>query len=354
MRAQLLSRRIIPGLVLIALASLAHAADLPALHAALFKRAMAAPRVAASPADSVAFFLSGWMLTGDETCLKAAQEQLTRSHGHINRDGLYEEGLVDGSNIVRMLATADHLLAYWIACQLLEDRKMRVHLDRCVEGMVQSLARQPVRATNGQVYTLFAPMYDAPKPYEVAVAADIAPQCSAALGLVFTLLYHDEKSKWFHDETIKDIALNELHASMATQRLQSGAILPDGSATEAQADPAVGAAVLFAWSWANRFWQEPDTEIRIRRAVDWLDPYFDGRAMTPQAMWQVFAAFADHGRDLHRLMGLYEVSLADVRSTPACGQAYLYLMGLPADLLRLTGLSGKWLPVPPAVHQGQP
>ena len=345
MLVQQLTRRIVPCLALVALAGLAHAADLSALHAALFKRALADPTTAfASPSDGVSFFLSGWMLTGDDACRKAAQEQLTRSHAHINRDGLYEAPGAGGRTVVSTRATVDHLLAYLTASQLLEDHELRVHLDRCADGMMQSLARYPALAPNGETYMLFEAEYEARKPYKPVALASVSPDRSAAVGLVFTLLYFDERSKWFHDGTVKDIALNELHASMATQRLGSGAIV--SNELTPRADPAVGAAVLFAWSWANRFWQEPDTETRIRRAVDWLDPLFDTQGMTTKAMWQVYAAFADQGRDLRRLMNLYEAALADQTTTPACGQAYLYLMGLPADVLKRTGLSGKWLPVP--------
>jgi hypothetical protein len=356
----MLSRRCLSCIALVALASLAHAADvtaLPALHTALFKRAMAAPPVASgSPADIAAFFLSGWMLTGDEACRRAAQEHLTRSHGHVNRDGLYEASGVGGRAVIPTRATVDHLLAYWVADKLLDNHALRVHLDRCADGMMRNLARQPVKAANGQSYMLFAPEYETAKPYRAAARAGISPECNAATGLVFTLLYHDGSSKWFHDGTVGDIALNELHASMTTQRLQSGAVFPGEPAAEAQADPAIGAAALFAWSWANQLWREPETEVRIRRAVDWLDPLFDGQVrdgrwtpegqgMTTRAMWQVFAALADHGRDLRRLVSMYEASLADGNATPVCGQAYLYLMGLPTDVLQRTGLSGKWLPV---------
>jgi hypothetical protein len=357
-------RRLLTCLALIGLAALAHAADLAALHTALFKRALAAPQAAeTAPPDGAEFFLSGWMLTGDEACLKAARDQLAASHGRVNREGLYETQGAGGRALVETRATVRHLMAYWVAGGLLDDRDLRVHLDRCADGMMRNLAREPVVTRNGKTYMLFAPEYEARKPYKGTAPADIAPERNAAIGLMFTLLYHDRQSKWFHDETAKDIALNELHASMTTQRLQSGAILPRETVAEVPDDPAFGAAVLFAWSWANRLWQEPEADVRIRRAVDWLDPFFDGAVRdgrwvsereggTVAAMWGVFAAFADHGRDLRRLTGLYEASLSDADAAPACGQAYQYLMGLPAEALKLTGLSGKWLPPTPPAKQG--
>jgi hypothetical protein len=373
-------RSLVAIATLLGLAVGVHAADLGPMHADLFKRYLSAMasrpggdyRSGLYPSEEAIFFLSGWMLTGDDACLKAAQTQLNVSHSWVDRNGVFDGTPSGEIDKVSRDASARHIYNYYVAYRVLGDPKMLVHVDRCADAMMQYLKREPF-VYKGQTFTLFDVVYEPRKPYKPASGTTIDANQNAELGLTFTLLYHEPASKWFHNETVRDIALSELRASMAVQNMQTGAIAI-GSSPEwrDKYDTTYGCYTLFSWVWANRLWQDDplmvgsDFGIHIRRACDWLDPAFDGDTrsvhwypahsvgqLDTEQVWHALPGFYDQGRDLRRLWGLYEASVAkaDGSGLPSwlCGQAYLYVMGMPAEVLKASGLPAKWLPVEPVV-----
>jgi len=259
---------------------------------------------------------------------------------------------------------ARHIYNFYVGYRVLGDKRMLTHADRCVDGVIERLKREPLTFRGG-TFTLFDVAFEPKRPYKSPSGTSIDANQNAELGLAFTLLYHEKASKWYQDDTVKDIALNELRASMAVQKMQTGAI-PIGNAPEwlDKYDTTYGGYTLFSWAWANRLWQDPEVTIRIRRACDWLDPHFDDATkaehfypqpaegkMNASDVWHVFAAFADQGRDLKRLLRLYESDIATRNSDwPSwlCCQAYLYAMDAPVALLKQVGLPEKWWSAPPA------
>jgi hypothetical protein len=120
-------------------------------------------------------------------------------------------------------------------------------------------------------------------------------------------------------------------------------------------DTNYGAYALSSWDWANRLWKDGEIERHIAKAVEWLDPFFDGETravhywpqhhegrMYPEAAWHSAPAFLAHGKDISRLLNLYYdgMAAADGNGSPhwLASQAYLAAMGLPPDVLRRCGL----------------
>jgi hypothetical protein len=364
-------RYVVTMLLLLAAGAVAWAADQTPIAPDPFKALLAAAqspptgviRDVPYPSEPAVSLLSAWMMTGDEAYLKAAQRQLDVSHGCVDREGLYIATVAGQGDSITRDTTARHLISYYVFYRATGDRHLLIHADRCLDAMMEHLQRVPVEY-KGRQYTVFAPVYEARKPYKPMPGAWIDAADDAALGLAFTVLCNDEHSKWYHKPAARDIALAEIEASAALQDMQTGAIAV-GSSREwrDKPDTARGSFTLLAWQWANSIWADPLMAVHIRRACDWLDPYFDAGAqaplwyperstgrMTATSAWQVFAAFAANGRDLRRLNNLCASDLAAVTSdTPLsglAGQAYLHAMDAPLETVKAAGLSAKWWPAP--------
>lgn len=358
-------RWVLPALVLLPVA--AHAGDLEAVLGGVFKRFLAGMRERPSgdyrngmyPTEPAIFFLAGWMLTDDEECLDAARRQIAVSRSWVTPEGIFDTSRSGEYPHITRDSFARHVHNCYTAYRVLGDKELLAHVDHCADGWMKHLRREPL-AWQGRQFLLFDVVFDPKPPYSPVSGTGIDVNQNAEIGLVFTLLYHDPASRWHRNATVRDIALDELRAGMAVQDMATGAIPIAGSpAWGDKYDTDYGAYALFSWTWANRYWRDAAMAEHIRRAVDWLDPTFDGETRAihwyprhyeaPQSVaacgW-VFAAFATENRDRRRLLRVYEAHLAkatgrDWPSWLAC-HPYLWAMGLPADQLRLFGVPEKW------------
>jgi hypothetical protein len=354
-------------LALVLLPVAAQAGGVEAVQADVFKRYLVGMRGRPNrdyrngmyPTEAAIFFLAGWMLTDDRECLDAARHQIG-----ISRSWVTPEGIFDGSKSgeypqITRDSFARHVYNCYTAYRVLGEAELLAHVDHCAEGWMKYLRREPLE-WQGRHFRLFDVVFGTKPPHVPASGTGIDVNQNAEIGLVFTLLYHDPASRWHHNARVRDIAFEELRAGMAAQNMDTGAI-PIGGSPEwiDKYDTNYGAYALFSWTWANRLWQDAEMARHIRKAVDWLDPTFDGETRAvhwyprhfeePQyaaACGWTFAAFAAENRDLSRLLRIYEADLTKATgqgwpSWLAC-QPYLWAMGLPADQLRLVGLPDKW------------
>jgi hypothetical protein len=91
---------------------------------------------------------------------------------------------------------------------------------------------------------------------------------NAEVALAYSLLYHDPASRFFRNPLAKEIAYEELLASMSIQNMTTGAIpLTD---TIPGPDTAYGSYGCFSWTWCQLLWNEPKFEPHILAANRWL------------------------------------------------------------------------------------
>ena len=307
------------------------------------------------PTEPAIFFLAGWMLTGDPECQAAARRQFEVSKSWVNEDGIFDCSrsgrFPDG---VSRDATAREIYNCYTGYRVLNDGGLLDLADRTAGGMARHMQRQPV-SFGGKEFLLIPTICAAAPPYKPS-GSSIDVNQNAEIGLAFTLLYHDPRSKWHHDPLAREIALTELRAGMAVQNMQTGEI-PIGNSRgwTDKFDTNYGAYALSSWDWANRYWKDPEFARHIAKAVEWLDPFFDGETravhywpryavgkMYPEAAWHCVPPFLAHGKDITRLLKIYDDAIAVAEGTGwprwLAAQPHLKVMGLPEAVLRQCGL----------------
>ena len=309
------------------------------------------------PTEPGIFFLSGWMMTGQPEYLAAARRQFDLSRSWVDENGVFDAGRSGHfPQGVSRDATARQIYNSYTAWRVLGDPRMLELADACATGMARHIARQPYEYRGGK-FTLFATTAQATPPYKVNGNAWIDVNQNAELGLAFTLLYHEPRSRWYRSEEARQIAFEELRAGMSIQNMDTGEI-PIGSSPQwiGKYDTMYGAYALFSWTWANRYWKDPEMARHIARAVDWLDPFYDGETRmvhwyprhrvekaSAGSEWWLVAAFRERGKDLQRLFRHHANMMQDeTRPSWMCGEPYLYAMGMPPAILRQAGLPEKW------------
>src|SRR5690242_19484137 len=196
------------------------------------------------------------MLTGDTECRSAARRQFDLSADWVNQDGMFDcsrSGRFPAG--VSRDATARQIYNLYTGYRVLGDLDLLDLADRYAAGMARHMARQPVEF-GGREFLLIPVTTAATPPYQPS-GSSIDVNQNAEIGLAFTLLYHDPRSKWHRDPLAREIALTELQAGMAVQNLETGEI-PIGNARGwlDRYDTNYGAYALSSWDWANRYWKD--------------------------------------------------------------------------------------------------
>jgi len=142
--------------------------------------------------------------------------------------------------------------------------------DESARAMLRAIPRE-VHTAAGETHTLFfAGFYTADGKPTRANGQVIDVNQNAEVALAYSLLYHDPASALFLDPLAKEIAYEELLASMSIQDMTSGAI----PLTEniPGADTAYGSYGAFSWVWCQLHWNDPRFEPHVRAAAKWLGP----------------------------------------------------------------------------------
>lgn len=228
-----------------------------------------APPSHASYASAPALnFLAAYLTTLDDKFAQAAKVQLEYAHSRLNSDHLFP--LIENRTPAR--ATRDSLARYVytmaLAGHIFQDPKYVDWADDTAEAMLQHLRRDEVAMQSGNLYRVFYAAYDATSPYGVQSPLNVSNNQTAAIGLGFTLLHHEPRSRFYRSAEAAEVALGHLYSSLDSQ--PSEGVVPLGDAGT-YPDTSYGAYTAFAWGVANRFWQDARIATAIDRAATWLE-----------------------------------------------------------------------------------
>jgi hypothetical protein len=217
------------------------------------------------PTEEALVFLTAYDLTRDDRYAKQAAVQLDYCHCR-EKDGIF----LTSKNRMTRDYQARHIYNFYLAYRILGDGRYLRWADDGARAMLKRLPREPHTIAN-ETHTLFlAGFFDVNgKPVE-STGNVIDVNQNAEVALAYTLLYHDPASSFFLDPTAKDIAYEELLASMSIQDMTTGAIpLTEGIPG---ADTAYGSYAVFSWTWSQLFWHEEKFEPHLQAAARWLAP----------------------------------------------------------------------------------
>jgi hypothetical protein len=222
----------------------------------------------AYPTEEALIFLSAYCVTRDERYAKQAATQLEYCHAR-ERDGV----LLTAENETTRDYQARHIYNFYVAYRILGDGRYLRWADACANAMLRAIPRAAHDAA-GETHTLFFAGYytaDGKESRENGQVIDVNQ--NAEVALAYSLLYHDPASAFFRDPLAKEIAYEELLASMSVQDMTTGAI----PLTEniAGADTAYGSYGAFSWVWCQLLWNDPRFEPHLRAAAKWLGPKAD-------------------------------------------------------------------------------
>jgi hypothetical protein len=207
-------------------------------------------------------------MTRDPRYAKQAATQLEYAHAR-ERDGIFvtSEGLTTRDYQARQIYN------FYLAYRLLADGKYLRWADDCAAAMVRAIPREP-HTCAGDTHKLFlAGFFDASGKAAKETGNVIDVNQNAEVALAFSLLYHDPASRFFRDPLAKEIAYEELLASMSIQNITTGEI----PLTEniPGADTAYGSYATFSWAWCQLLWHNERLEPHLQAAGKWLAPKMD-------------------------------------------------------------------------------
>jgi hypothetical protein len=217
------------------------------------------------PTEGALVFLTAYDFTRDPRFAQQAAVQLDYAHAR-EVNGL----IVTGEKTTTRDYQARQIYNFYLAYRVLGDGRYLRWADDCAAAMIRLIPREPHEAA-GQTHALFlAGYFSADGKAAGANGNVIDVNQNAEVALAFSLLYHDPASRLFLDPLARQIAYDELLASMSIQRMDSGEI----PLTEAiaGADTAYGSYATFSWVWCQQLWREPKFEPHIRAAGKWLGP----------------------------------------------------------------------------------
>jgi hypothetical protein len=219
----------------------------------------------AYPTEEALVFLSAYSVTRDPRYAKQAATQLEYCHTR-ETDGI----LLTFKNETTRDYQARHIYNFYLAYRVLADGRYLRWADESARAMLHVIPRAAHTAA-GETHTLFfAGFYTAEGKPAHANGLVIDVNQNAEVALAYSLLYHDPASAFFLDPAAKEIAYEELLASMSIQEMSSGAIPLTESIPGA--DTAYGSYGAFSWVWCQLLWNDARFEPHIRAAGKWLGP----------------------------------------------------------------------------------
>jgi hypothetical protein len=221
----------------------------------------------AYPTEESLVFLSAYSLTRDPRYAQQAATQLDYAHSR-EKDGI----LLTFAHETTRDYQARQIYNFYLAYRLLADGRYLRWADDAARAMINTIPRAPhTAATPPETHTLFfAGFYTADGKPARSTGQAIDVNQNAEVALAYSLLYHDPASAFFLDPLAKEIAYEELLASMSIQDMTTGAIpLTD---TIPGADTAYGSYATFSWVWCQLLWHDERFDPHLRAAARWLGP----------------------------------------------------------------------------------
>jgi hypothetical protein len=297
------------------------------------------------PTEEALVFLTAFDFTRDARYAQQAATQLNYCHSR-EIDGLF----VTYEKLTTREYQARHIYNFYLAYRILGDGKHLRWADGCAKAMIRTLPRRP-HTSHGQTHTLFESGFVAPDGKLARENSEVIDaNQNAEIALAFSLLYHDPASAYFRDPLAKEIAYEELLASMSIQNMTTGAI----SLTEhiEGADTAYGSYAAFSWTWCQLLWHDDQFEPHVQAAGRWLAPmqhldrdaqrYYPTRIENgPVPFWQAYYGLPilwyshhDASAIITQLFARIEFpgeAYAKDTATAPLYWAYFDLMGMPRE-----------------------
>jgi len=219
----------------------------------------------AYPTEEALVFLSAYSVTRDPRYAQQAATQLQYAHSR-EKDAI----LLTFAHETTRDYQARQIYNFYLAYRVLGDGRYLRWADDSARAMIKVIPRA-AHSAGGETHTLFfAGYYTADGKPARANGQVIDVNQNAEVALAYSLLYHDPASAFFLDPLAKQIAFDELLASMSIQDMTTGAIpLTD---TIPGADTAYGSYGAFSWVWCQLLWNDPRFDPHIRAAGRWLGP----------------------------------------------------------------------------------
>lgn len=220
------------------------------------------------PTEEALIFLSAYDITRDGRYAKQAAAQLEYAHSR-EKDGVF----VTSEGTTTRDYQARQIYNFYLAYRILADGRYLHWADDCAAAMIRAIARAAHPAA-GETHTTFEAGFftaDGKRAHSNAQVIDVNQ--NAEVALAYSLLYHDPASQFFRDRRAKEIAHEELLASMSVQNMTTGEI----PLTEniAGADTAYGSYATFSWVWCQLLWRDERFEPHLQAAAKWLGPKMD-------------------------------------------------------------------------------
>jgi hypothetical protein len=217
------------------------------------------------PTEEALVFLTAYDFTRDARYSAQAVAQLEYSHSR-ERDGIF---LTSDGTTTRDYQ-ARQIYNFYLAYRILGDGRYLRWADAGATAMIRVIPRGPHEAA-GETHTTFLAGFitgDGKPARSTGQVIDVNQ--NAEVALAYSLLYHDPASQFFQDPRAKEIAYEELLASMSVQNLSTGEI----PLTEniAGPDTLYGSYAAFSWVWCQLLWREEKFEPHLRAAGKWLAP----------------------------------------------------------------------------------
>ncbi|HEX8522591.1 MAG TPA: hypothetical protein VF669_10075 [Tepidisphaeraceae bacterium] len=215
------------------------------------------------PTEEALVFLTAYDFTRDVRYAKQAEVQLEYAHAR-EKNGLF----VTSKGLTTRDYQARQIYNFYLAYRILAEGKYLRWADDGASAMLKLIPRE-AHTCDGETHTLFlAGYFDSDgKPVE-SVGNAIDVNQNAEVALAYSLLYHDPASRFFRDAKAKEIAFEELLASMSIQDMKTGLIPLHENIRGG--DTAYGAYGAFSWTWCQLMWKDERIDKHVRLAAKWL------------------------------------------------------------------------------------
>jgi len=245
------------------------------------------------PTEEALVFLSAYDFTREPKYADQATRQLEYSHGRE------QKGLLITPHQVTRDYQARQIYNFYLGYRVLADARFLRWADDCARAMLKTIPRAK-HTMAGETHTLFAAGYIDPAkpPAADAIGYAIDVNQNAEIALAFTLLYHDPASAFFLDPLAREIAYEELLASMSLQNMKTGEI-PLTDYLLDQPDTLYGSYGAFSWVACQTFWRDERFDPHIRAAGKWLATKMnlakDSQRFYPSKIDSTFISYSEAG-----------------------------------------------------------
>lgn len=238
------------------------------------------------PTPSIYSLLSAWMIDHNPEWRASIERQVQYSNTQRLLDGLpFIQTLYDTKgNPYYEYLTRDQMAREAIAQYHVYEAFSDIKYLRAVDSIALNMKNRLVRGATtykNRTYRLFYGRYSkAPGHAPILPEGEhISPNQNAEVGLLFTLLFHNPKSRFYRDPLAKEIAIEELDAAISVQKA-SGALPLTVDPT--YDDTGYGSYTLVLLAMANSHWRKSEYTNSLIAGGQWLK------------IWLTPGMYADH------------------------------------------------------------